>query len=472
VSGADPRWRQAPPDVPGVRTRRRRDRLGDYWVFEVRWTDPGTRRKLSKTFDTPADARDHQAQLRLLRRRGTLGDLDRGRETLDAFAAEWLEHHAAAALARATLRAYATTYNLHLAPRVGGLALREIRPVTVDRLKQALLDDGVGSPTVLKALAVLSSMFSLAVVWDRVDANPVRAVRKPRAARAKVIEALSVEVDEALIGAVRDRAGHPAQWMLVELMAYTGARPQDALALPFSAIGERRLVYAAKNLDGRIVRGAKTGASKSRSVALLRHVAADLRAYRAAQPPAPSGLVLVRPDGLPWREHDYKNWSAKRPRGRPRADASGTRSGALGPFTAAARAIGRPDITPYFLRHTYASLRIAEQRLSLQEIAAELGHSVQVLSDHYAHVVAEYAGAGAIDPDLLIARARAGRTTMDHGRQEDAMSQDPRREPHEMQRLAGTSRQADARIRTGDPFITSEVLYQLSYVGAVQADCR
>ena len=24
---------------------------------------------------------------------------------------------------------------------------------------------------------------------------------------------------------------------------------------------------------------------------------------------------------------------------------------------------------------------------------------------------------------------------------------------------------ADARIRTGDPFITSEVLYQLSYVG-------
>jgi hypothetical protein len=27
-------------------------------------------------------------------------------------------------------------------------------------------------------------------------------------------------------------------------------------------------------------------------------------------------------------------------------------------------------------------------------------------------------------------------------------------------------RQADARTRTGDPFITSEVLYQLSYVGA------
>ena len=31
-------------------------------------------------------------------------------------------------------------------------------------------------------------------------------------------------------------------------------------------------------------------------------------------------------------------------------------------------------------------------------------------------------------------------------------------------------RRADARTRTGDPFITSEVLYQLSYVGG-DADC-
>jgi hypothetical protein len=32
--------------------------------------------------------------------------------------------------------------------------------------------------------------------------------------------------------------------------------------------------------------------------------------------------------------------------------------------------------------------------------------------------------------------------------------------------IAGLHLKADARIRTGDPFITSEVLYQLSYVGA------
>jgi hypothetical protein len=31
--------------------------------------------------------------------------------------------------------------------------------------------------------------------------------------------------------------------------------------------------------------------------------------------------------------------------------------------------------------------------------------------------------------------------------------------------VTGALNEADARTRTGDPFITSEVLYQLSYVG-------
>ncbi len=35
-----------------------------------------------------------------------------------------------------------------------------------------------------------------------------------------------------------------------------------------------------------------------------------------------------------------------------------------------------------------------------------------------------------------------------------------------MARSSLTGLQADARTRTADPFITSEVLYQLSYVGA------
>ena len=38
-----------------------------------------------------------------------------------------------------------------------------------------------------------------------------------------------------------------------------------------------------------------------------------------------------------------------------------------------------------------------------------------------------------------------------------------------MSRIPPQSVEADGRTRTGDPFITSEVLYQLSYVGKVAA---
>jgi integrase len=101
--------------------------------------------------------------------------------------------------------------------------------------------------------------------------------------------------------------------------------------------------------------------------------------------------------------HDYKNWQ----RNAVKTERS-SRPASI--FAAAATAIGRPDATPYFLRHTYASLRLAEQHLSLQEIAEETDHTVEVLARTYAHVISEYRGRGPIAPDVLITRARRRET--------------------------------------------------------------
>jgi hypothetical protein len=107
----------------------------------------------------------------------------------------------------------------------------------------------------------------------------------------------------------------------------------------------------------------------------------------AAGNPAGAALIVARADGQPWREHDYRNWYRRH-------------------FRPAAVAVGIPHAVPYDLRHTYASLRLAEQRLSLQELAEEMGHGVQVLAETYAHVIADLRGAGPIDPDALIDAAR------------------------------------------------------------------
>lgn len=71
------------------------------------------------------------------------------------------------------------------------------------------------------------------------------------------------------------------------------------------------------------------------------------------------------------------------------------RVGAAAGWTPSPRRAGVPGITPYFLA---AHVRVAAQRLSLQEIADEMGHDVDVLAKTHAHVISEYRGHGPINP--------------------------------------------------------------------------
>jgi hypothetical protein len=199
--------------------------------------------------------------------------------------------------------------------------------------------------------------------------------------------------------------------MLVELLAYAAGRPQDVLALTWEMVGQQRLVYAFKNVDGKIVAGAKTGEDKARSVAMLpRRCAPTCSPTGWSRQPAADALGRRRPDGGAWRSTTTSNWSRVPPGRR----ASTGRAPAPGPFAEAAapRACRHHAV---HLRHTYASLRIAEQRLSLQEIADELGHDVDVLAKTYAHVISEYRGQGPIDPDRRSRMTEARRTLIPDG---------------------------------------------------------
>ena len=125
-----------------------------------------------------------------------------------------------------------------------------------------------------------------------------------------------------------------------------------------------------------------------RSVKLLSPLAQDLREYRlAAGRPSESTLILLDDHGRPWGKTAWQMWRVDR-------------------WAPACRAAGLdPAPRPYDLRHSFASLLLAEGHQPLY-VAKQLGHSVAVLLETYAHLIEEYAERERIDAETEIGKAR------------------------------------------------------------------
>jgi integrase len=98
--------------------------------------------------------------------------------------------------------------------------------------------DGVGAPTVRKALALLSGLFRAAVTWDRVDRNPVREVKPPPIKRTRNVRPPAPERIEAM-RALLLSADRMLDATLVSVIAYAGLRPEEVRALEWGDIGSR-----------------------------------------------------------------------------------------------------------------------------------------------------------------------------------------------------------------------------------------
>ena len=405
------------------RQRRRRDG-STYTVFRVRWWDEGGAKRC-RTFDRERDARDFDAKVRVARRSDDLAALDAGKQPLTEFAAEWWEVYAATNLERRTLPSYASHWNRHVLPRLGALQLRRITPQVIARFRADLEADGVGDETIRRTMTMLQGMFARAVEWQVVATNPVKAVRKPPSKRQHAVRAVPphrVELLRATLLA-KDRADHAT---LISVLAYAGVRPEEALALEWRHVRERTLLVEQKNVDGEIVTGQKTD-RPPRTVELLAALRKDLREHRLrVGRPADDALIFPTPRGAPWRDHDYRNW--RRRTFQPHAKPCGLSS------------------RPYDLRHSLASLRIQEGRLSIVEIAEQLGHSPAMTLRTYAHVIDEFRGAGKVDPDELIADARAA------VKRGEGISDGPQMDPTTQNTGANPgAREAESPMTTGKP---------------------
>lgn len=389
-------------------------RRGDVW--QVKWREDGRQR--SRTFALKGDADRWDREVK---RRQALGPLAveqltaRGPKLGEWIADRWVPEHGAT-LARRTRSRYASSYELHIAPWLDDVPLRDLTVARLRNWQADRLAHGVTPATIQKARTFLSSVLRHAAESEAIPTNPLALVRAPRAERGDEVEALppvTVEEIRCVLGAsmpipvaAGTRSGRPRRAYdmpdardgtirirdaaLVALLAYSGLRPSEASGLRWADVRERTLLIQRSTEDDGSIKSTK--GRKSRTVRLLAPLAADLREWRMASGVPDGGdLLFPRSDGGAWTKEDWNNWRSRT-------------------WRTACRRAGLDDIPrPYDLRHSFASLLLAEGR-TIHYVAKQLGHSPALTLGTYGHVLDEFEDAERIDAEAEIEQARASRS--------------------------------------------------------------
>jgi integrase len=283
-----------------------------------------------------------------------------------------------------TLRTYESLWDRHVLPKIGGVELRQLRPAVLDRYLAELQRDGLSPASVKKVAGMLQGVLQRAVEWERIAQNPMRVAHKPRARRRIVIRPIApAQVEQLRQHLLAD--GRLRCATLVSVLAYSGLRPGEALALTWDRVGERTIAVTGASSMGRL-KGTKTGAE--RTVRLLSPLARDLAEWRrACGRSAPEGIVF--PGESPDSTLTEGQWNR----------------GTQGTFRAAKLAVGLPNARAYDLRHSFVSLLIHEGQ-SILEVARQAGHSPQTCLRDYGHLFDEFDPSNREPAEAVIAAAR------------------------------------------------------------------
>lgn len=382
-------------------------------IFKVRWRQGGRNR--AKTFNSKKlggrraaerAANAFYARVETAKALDGLDELDRGRMLFSEYVEHWWSRYATRRLGEQTLDNYATQLDVRLIPQWGGWQLRQITPRAIEEWMNDLSREGVGDPTILKALSVLQGVLKRAVVDGEIRSNPCADVAKPRQRRTRE----PVQIPPAMVERIRRVLVDQCQLgdaMLVGFLAYAGPRPEsEGIVVTWPQVRRRTI---------RIIASKKHGAA--RDVRLLAPLAEDLVAWRrfcadAAGGAVPAtGLVFpfadghVHPLGAAWTPEAWDRWRDRV--FRPAALAAGLPADATRRITrrGKTRIVPTTSVRPRDLRASFATLLIYEGQTPT-EVADQMGNSAATVLRDYAGVWAEYDPKDRVDAADAIRRAR------------------------------------------------------------------
>lgn len=325
----------------------------------MRYSAPdGTRVYVPTLFETRVDAARHLADVELKRRTGQWIHPKTGRVRVEEWAGRWLA--SSAHLRPKTRVSYASLLRVLVVPKLGAVAVGDLRPMQVREWVAELLGEGFGASRVRQAYRLLSQVMRAAQLDGLIEVSPCVGVRLPPLPDHEPVVLAPEEVAKLVaVLAGGDR-------LFVATLAYTGLRFGEAAALSRRSVdveGRRlRVVQSLSDADG-VLTLEEPKSHQHRSVTLPASLADELgehlERYVADRPDA---LVFTSPTGMPLRHPNFMRrvWAP------------------------AVLAAGLDGMTPHDLRASHASW-LYDQGWSPVEIGARLGHSrATVTTKHYA----------------------------------------------------------------------------------------
>jgi integrase len=347
--------------------------------YEVRYRDGDGVLRTKGGFRRRREADAWAADLETSRTHGMLIPHSRSSTRLGEVADEWLASIQGRRRPK-TVDGYEKLLKVHVRPAFGRRSVGSIAYADVDRFVRSIEALGRRPATARNAFFVLKMVLDHAVRSGRLRHNPCAGVNLPSPGSpemlfltASQVRVLAAAVDERWPSKRRRHPDAPPPYgLLIEFAAFTGLRSGEIAALRIGDVdlraGTIRVSRSAAMVRGRWVEGEPKTKAGRRSVVINAALAERLVSHLGDRILDRDGYVFAAPDGARLNYGTFYSLHFK-------------------PTVAAVLPPHLHGLRFHDLRHSYASLLVAEGAHP-KEMAELMGHSsVQITLDRYSHMM-------------------------------------------------------------------------------------